>query len=161
MIIIGVAVALFLLAFLTKRRFGVLGLGLAAGALLANSWTTWLADALTAQGIAIDGFSNHNLAAIILIIAPALILLGGGPKYHKPMAAVIGGLGFAVMGFLLTLSLLQGSINTTDQATKQLIAFTSQYQSGLVALGVVIAVIDMFLAQGKKSGHGKKKHAAH
>ena len=43
-IILGIAVVLFILAFLTKRRFGVLGLGLAAGVVLSQLWAVTLVD---------------------------------------------------------------------------------------------------------------------
>lgn len=158
LILAAIAVALFALAFLTKRRFGVLGLGLSAGALLSGSWSGQVATFFTQQGITISGFSTQALAVCLLTLAPALLLLIGGPTYSKKMLALVGSAGFALLGLLLVL----GSITPLTNAptnVQNILDLATTYQPGLVALGVALAVIDMFLA--RSPGKFSRKHDKH
>ncbi len=157
LILIAVTAILFILAFATKRRFGVLGLGLAAGAVLAGSWSVLLGDFLASNHLFVTGITETNLAAVLLIIAPALVLLLGGPTYKKPLAGLLGAAGFALLGLLLTLGSIQDSIVATG-TLKQVLIFANQYQPGLVAVGVTIAVIDMFMARGSGFKRSYDRH---
>lgn len=152
-IILAATVLLFVLAFVTKRRFGALGLGLAAGAVISNSWSNNLASFFAHHGIVASGLSAISIATIVLTLAPALLLLLGGPTYKKPLSAILGGVGFALLGLLLVLGQINAQLSANG-SLHNILSFLNTYQSGLVAIGVAIAVVDMFLARTPK--HSKR-----
>jgi len=157
-ILVAILLALFALAFVTKRRFGVLGLGLAAGVVLQQLLGSGLADILESRNVPIEPLSYNTAAQVFLILAPALILLIGGPKYHDNKGAVIGSLLFAFLATLFVLGPLTKDLPTLDANVKVVLDFIAQWQNILVAGGVAIAVVDMFLAHGPKlpsKGHNK------
>jgi len=99
-VLITVFVVLYMAAFVTRRRFGVLGLALAAGVVLAQNATTIVAQFLGQQGLIFPQTNATATASILLTIMPALVLLAGGPSYGSKRAAMIGAAGFAA--FALT-----------------------------------------------------------
>jgi len=157
-IIIGLAIALFLLAFLTKRRFGVLGLGLAAGLVLAQLWSVDAALFLQSQNITLTPLTYGTAAQVALILLPALLLLCAGPKYHDKKGAMIGSLGFALLAVLFVIEPLSRDFAVAGDSSPVL-DFITRWQSALVAIGVALAVVDTLLAHGPKVG--RKKHDKH
>lgn len=159
LILAGIAGLLFALAFVTKRRFGVLGLGLSAGALLSGTWSPQVANFLESQHIQTSDFSVQIIAVCLLTLAPALLLLIGGPTYHKKMLALIGSLGFALLGILLVLGPISPLIDAPSNV-QNVLELAAKYQPGLVALGVALAVVDMFLARSP-GRFGRGRHTSH
>ena len=102
-VILVVAIALFGIAFVTRRRFGILGLALASGVVLAQSATSYVGDFLEQQGLPVAPLSYNDTATIILIMIPSFILLAGGPTYSSKKMALVGAFGYALLGtfFLL------------------------------------------------------------
>lgn len=156
-IIVAVLLALFALAFLTRRRFGVLGLALAAGVLLAQHADEAIADAIQIAGVPVEPFTYKAAAGIILTLLPALLLMIGGPKYLDKRAAIIGAVAFALLGTLLILGPLTTALPTLDFAVKSSLDTIAQYQSGIIAGAIAIAVLDTILLHGAKpiGKHGK------
>ena len=69
------------LAFVLNRRFGMLALSLAVGALLAELWAEWLAGVIGGLGVSnVAGLPNGVVATIILTVGPLVLLLVTGPK---------------------------------------------------------------------------------
>jgi hypothetical protein len=158
-IIVAIALALFSLAFITKRRFGVLGLGLAAGAVLAEEWSRDVGRFLEATDSPVEPLSVTTAATVILILVPALLLLIGGPKYAERRGALIGSLLFALLGTMLLIGPLTTDLPTMDGGVKPALDFVAKWQNLLIAGGIAIAIVDMLSAHGPKlSGRGKSKH---
>jgi hypothetical protein len=160
MALVILAIILFVLfgiSFLSKRRFGTLGLGLAAGALLASELSREMALFLQQFNISLLDFSSVALASMILILLPPLVLLVSGPVYENKKTALIGSLAFALMGTMLMMGPISTGFPMTDRNTSELFNFTAMYESRLVASGVVLAVIDSWLTHNFKP-LGKKKH---
>lgn len=160
-ILIGIALALFALVFVTRRRFGVLGLGLTAGVILQQLLGATVADFLESQGLPIEPLSYATAAQIFLILLPPLILLAGGPKYHDSRGALVGSLAFSLLATLFILGPLTRDLPTLDEGVKVVLDFIAEWRNVLVAGGVIAAVIDMFLAHGPKLPHrssGKGHH---
>lgn len=156
-IIVAVLLALFALAFLTKRRFGVLGLALAAGALLAANADDMMADFLQIGGIPVEPFSYNTAAIMFLTLLPALLLMLGGPKYTEKRTAFVGAVAFALLGTLLLLGPLTTTLPTLEPSIKATLDTIAQYQSGIIATAIAIAVLDtIFMHTAKPIGkHGK------
>jgi hypothetical protein len=153
--VLSIMVGLFFIAFVTKRRFGVLGLGLSAGALLSSNWNQQMAAFLERNELLVPGATSDVLASCLLILLPAILLLFGGPKYTKSHAVFIGSLGFALMAGLLLLGPMSILIEPKG-IVGDILKFVAEYQSGLVALGVAFAIMDMLLIHGPKFGRHKE-----
>ncbi len=149
---------LFSLAYMTRRRFGVLGLGLAAGTVLARSIAPPVADYFKQADLPVAPLSYDTAAVVILSLLPALLLLAGGPVYGSKRATIIGGLLFAVLGTLLILGPLTTSLPTLDNGVRQVLVATADWQDYIIAGGIGIAVADMLLMRKTPAHDKKSKH---
>lgn len=158
-IILVVLLALFGLAFVTKRRFGVLGLALAAGVVLAQNASVFVAGYIKSQSLSVEPLSYSSVATIALILAPALILLAGGPTYNSKRAATVGAVGFALLGTLFLLGPLTTDLPSTDSAVRNVLNIIARYQNIIVICALVLALIDTYMVHGGIAAHhDKKKH---
>lgn len=157
-IMLVIAVSLFALAFFTRRRFGLLGLGLAAGLVLSEQVSGQVAEFLKLWDFPVAPLSHKSAAIVLLILAPALILLLAGPKYADKRAAIISGAAFGVVGTVLLLAPLSMSLPLTDAAILPMLSQIALYTPTIVAAGVVAAVFDLMHAHGKKPLDKKRKH---
>ncbi|HSE60754.1 MAG TPA: hypothetical protein VLA88_00500 [Candidatus Saccharimonadales bacterium] len=148
---------LFLLSFLTRRRFGVLGLGLAAGSLLALHWTGTLTPFIEKQGFTLVVPPLSIVVQSALILAPPLVLLASGPTYSKMLWRLLGSLAFAA----LALAFLRSSIGSSlqlDGPGLTIYNHLKEYESLIIVAGLVAAIVDMFLTRKPKGKDGKKAH---
>ena len=136
-----VALALFAVAYVSRRRFGIVGLALAAGSLLAGYMTKDLSKLIAQYGIPVEPLSAISAASIILTLLPAFVLLFGGPHYKKRNDAMVGAVGFAVMAMLLILEPLTSSL-PPDRLMQPFLNWVSSYSSVLLAVVVAAAVVD-------------------
>lgn len=158
-VILVVAVALFGIAFFTKRRFGILGLALTAGVVLAQSATRYVADFFESQNLPVEPLSYHSAATVLLILLPALILLAGGPTYASKKAAVVGALGFALLGTFFLLGPLTTALPTSDLSVREALIKIAQSQDIIIIVALVLALIDTFMVHGAAGRHRKaSKH---
>lgn len=139
-----IALALFGLAFLSRRRFGVLGLALTAGALLASQMTKDLSRLIAQYDIPVEPLSTISAASIFLTLLPALVLLLSGPSYKKRKQAIIGAIAFTVMAMLLILGPLTSSM-PPDKLMEPFVRWVAEYSSLLLAIGIGAAVTDVWM----------------
>ena len=159
MVLLALAATLFGLAFLTKRRYGVLGLGLAGGLVLSQQISKDFAALLQSLDVPVEPLPFTAAATAVLILAPAFIMLFSGPKYTDKRYAIAGSLSFAVFGAVLLLAPLVTSLSFSDRATIQpLITMIALNSPLIISAGVIAAVVDMMHAQGKSPLGKKSKH---
>src|SRR5438045_8297956 len=96
-------IVLFCFSFFTKRRFGVLGLGLTAGALLSSNWSDSLTPFLVNQGINIVSPPMSALVQTGLIVLPPFLLFLNGPSYTKMWQRLLGSALFTLLAFTFLL----------------------------------------------------------
>ena len=146
---------LFGLAFVTKRRLGPLGLALAAGLVLSMHWASTLTPFLEKQGVVSVVPPLGSIVAMALVLTPAIIvLLMGGPTYTKAWQRVIGGVVFAVLAILFMLEPLGTALRLEGQGAA-IYSFLVKYQSILIVVGIVAAIVDTILTR-KLGGRSKK-----
>jgi hypothetical protein len=150
-IIYGVTLLLlFGLAYFTKRRFGVLGLALAAGAMLSNLWAQQLTPLVKSTGIDIAVPPLATVVAVILVLLPAVLLLASGPTYHNKTEQIIGATLFAMLAVALLIEPL-GSGLVLQGDSKQVYDWFFQNRVYIVTLGLIAALVDLLFA--KTAGH--------
>lgn len=156
LVIIGIILlGFFTLAYVTKRRFGVLGLGLAAGMLLAQHASKTLAEFFVLNSVPVAPFTPLVLATVVLTLLPALLLLIGGPVYSKKLPTIIGAVGFGLLATLLVLGPLTMALPTEDATIRQLLAVIADYESGIITAAIAVAVVDTILQHSKKAAPEK------
>lgn len=158
-VIAVITLLLFCAAFFTQRRFGVLGLALAAGVVLAQNGSVMLGDLMQKQNFSVEPLTYSSAATIFLILAPALILLFGGPTYSDKRSAFVGSLGFALLGIFFLLGPLTTALPTTDETVRDVLVKVSQSQNVIVILALLLALIDTFMVHGPIGHHRRSsKH---
>jgi hypothetical protein len=143
LIIIG---ALFATAFFTKRRFGVLGLALAAGAMLSGLWVGDLTPIIANAGIIIIRPPLHSVVSAVLILLPALVLLASGPTYKAMYQRIIGAAAFAVLATALLLESL-GAALVIDDVGKPVYEFFVQNRVIIITICLILAILDLLVAR--------------
>lgn len=146
---------LFILSFFMRRRFGVLGLALAAGVIISQSWAEKLTPLIQQQGI--DSMAPPLLVIVQagLVVTPAILLLFSGPTYHQKIPRLVGSLLFALLASTFLLSILGGFMQFDEVSLPIYKAFT-EVQQVIVAVCLVIAVIDVLTTQTHHKKHGRK-----
>lgn len=149
-------VALFALAYLTRRRFGVLGLALCAGSLLSTSWASTLTPWVESHGI---DFVSPPLSAVVstlLILGPALLLLFSGPTYSSHIQRIAGAAAFALLAFVFLLQPI-GIAFVFDESTSQFYNTIQQSSNLIIVVGILVALGDMLITRtphhAKRSAH--------
>lgn len=158
-VLLVIGLILFGLAFLTKRRYGVLGLGLTAGLVLSQEVSKEFAELLQYADVPVDPLPFVAAANMILILLPALVLLISGPRYTDRRYAIIGSVLFAVYGVVLLLPALVPNLPLADRtAIQPLISMLAANTSTIIAIGVTAAVVDVMHSHGKSLSGKKGKH---
>lgn len=161
MVTIGLFVALglvlFGLAFMTRRRFGVLGLALAAGSLLSSMWATPLITMIESTNPALSGIAIAGYVAAALVLLPAVLLLFSGPAYKGTHGRLTGALLFAVFALIL-ISAPLGSALILDDMGRMIYDALQQYQTYIVTVGVALAVLDLLAVHATGGHQAKSKH---
>lgn len=150
------ALALFVGAFLSRRRFGLLGLALTAGSTLSSIWSYDAGLVVSSTGLVPDGPLTNAVALSLIVLLPAIILLFHGYTYKENVARVIGSLLFTLLalaflvepiGFALPLEGVAADVYNWLVANKEVI----------ISIGVVLAIVDLFFTKPKILEKDKKR----
>lgn len=146
---------LFALAFLTKRRFGVLGLALAAGSMLSDLWAETLTPIVAEAGVSVDVPPLITVVSVGLVLLPAILLLFSGPSYKEMAPRIVGALLFASLAFALVIEPLGSALVLQDQG-KQVYDFVASNRVYIVTIGLAIALLDILATRTSKHGRVSK-----
>lgn len=150
-IFLVIIAALFALAFFTKRRFGVLGLALSAGAMLSTLWVGDLTPIIADAGIILIKPPLQSVVAGSLILLPALLLLSSGPAYKPGYQRLLGAAAFAVLAATLLLESL-GSALMIEDIGKPVYELLVEYKVVIVTMCLALAIIDLLIARTPRRG---------
>ncbi|HEY8992345.1 MAG TPA: hypothetical protein VIM37_00680 [Candidatus Microsaccharimonas sp.] len=145
-ILVAIIVALFVGAFLSKRRFGVLGLGLAAGAIISPIWGINAGFVVSSTGLVQEGPVVNAIALSALILIPAVLFMFHGYTYKHIFGRVVGSLLFT----LLAAAFLVGPIGATMTLTGpvgNVYQWLVSNQELIVSIGVALVIVDFLLAK--------------
>ena len=148
-----VAAILFALPFFTKRRLGVLGLSLAAGAMLSQLWGGNVTPIVASTGIILVRPPLESVVAATIILLPAVLLLVSGPTYSSFIQRVVGSLTFTLLAMALLLPSL-GSALVIDGVGKPVYGFLVAQQTLIVTVCLLLSLADIGLSQMRKN-HSK------
>jgi len=146
LILIG---ALFATAYFTKRRFGVLGLALAAGAMLSTLWVGNLTPIIANAGIILVKPPLESVVGAALILLPAVLLLSSGPTYKSFSQRLVGSFAFAILAIALLLQPL-GSALVIDGVGQSVYTFFLNNRAIIVTVCLALAVLDLLVTKNSK-----------
>jgi hypothetical protein len=142
--------SLFAAAYFTKRRFGVLGLALAAGAMLSSLWVGDLTPIIAQAGIILVRPPLESVVSAGLILFPALLLLTSGPSYKANLQRLIGASAFAILAVALLLEPL-GSALVIDGIGQSVYDFFVHNRVFIITICLILAIIDLFMTKTPKA----------
>lgn len=149
-----VGILLFFLAYVTKRRFGVLGLALAAGYVLQRLWElelpVWARQLQIPNELVV---SPVTLLGLTIVLLPSIILLFGGPTYKTIRGRLVGSVGYALLALVFCIGPLSNSLALLGDG-KVVFDFVMTYRDYIMTGALVLAVVDMFHVH-VKSGRSK------
>ena len=157
-ILAAVALALFFGAFISKRRFGLLGLALTAGATLSTIWSYNAGLVVAATGVVPDGVITQAIAQSLVVLLPAILLLFHGYSYKGVVGRIVGALLFTVLALAFLVEPLSYAL-PLDGTGGLVYSTIRQYKDIIISTGVIVAVIDLFFTKpAHLAEKSKKKH---
>ncbi|MDN5275488.1 MAG: hypothetical protein JWN33_137 [Candidatus Saccharibacteria bacterium] len=156
-VFIALAVFLFLAAFLTKRRFGLLGLALAAGATLSMLWIDEAGELVAMIGLFPISPLTNAVTLGLLVLLPAILLLFHGYSYKRLPGRIIGATLFTLLALAFLVDPLQFALQL-DGVGGTVYRWLQEYKDVIIGLGMVIAVVDLFLTKPAPAPEKKGKH---
>lgn len=155
-ICITVAIALFIGAFITKRRFGLLGLALAAGSLLSGIWGYDIVLMANGFGVPNTPLSTAVIASVIVIL-PAFVLLFHGYSYKNHIARLFGAFLFMILALAFLIDPL-GHILMPVGFGADVYNWLVNYKTLIIGAGLILAILDLFLTRPVGLNEKKSKH---
>ena len=146
---------LFLLAYMTRRRFGVLTLALAAGSILADLWSSEATPYVANLGIVIIRPPLVDVVAVILTLAPSLILLFSGPAASNKFQRIGGSVIFAVLAVVSMFEPLENAL-VVDEFGKQIVSRINASYAIIVTVCLVLSIIDVLQTHVRRNESKKK-----
>jgi len=154
-VLIGLVLALFAASFFSKRRFGLLGLALTAGATLSSIWSYDAGLIVSSTGLVPVGPLTNAVALSIVVLLPAILLLFHGYSYKGIFPRIIGSLLFTILAIAFLLEPIGFALpleGTSAFVYKQAL----EYKNIIISVGVVLAIVDLFFT---KPAHIAEKHS--
>lgn len=152
-ICLAFAVLIFVAAFITKRRFGLLGLALAAGSILSGIWGYDIGLEASVFG-APSGAMTTALVSCLIILFPAGILLFYGDKYKSLAGRVIGAVLFTLLAVAFLIEPLSHAIAQQGFGS-EVFSWLVNNRNTVIGAGLTIAIFDLILT---KPAHFPSKH---
>lgn len=142
--------ALFALPFLTKRQFGMPGLALAAGAMLASLWVGDVTPLIAQAGVVIIQPPLESIVTVALTILPAVLLLPASPSASTPFQRIIGSALFALLAVALLLPAIHSAL-VIDESGMPVYEFFAQNRAAIVTIGLMAALFDILAKKRTKA----------
>lgn len=154
----GIALLLFAGAFISKRRFGLLGLALTAGATISTIWDYTAGLVVSGTGLVPNGPITQAATQSLIVLLPAILLLFHGYSYKNIISRIIGSLLFAILALAFLVEPI-GYALPLDGLGANIYHQIVNYKDVIISAGVVLAVVDIFFTKPAHLAEKKgKKH---
>lgn len=140
-----IAAVLFCVVFVSKRRFGLLGLALAAGSILSSIWGVNEGAIMSALGLHATSFVLVIVRGAVVLL-PAVVAMFYVSSYKKMFSRLVGAMLFTVLALAFLIEPLGNLFVISGQAA-DIYKILSASQSTVIGLGLAAAVVDLGLAR--------------
>jgi len=144
-----IAIVLFISSYVTKRRFGLLGLALAAGATLSGIWDYEAGLIVGSLGILPAGSLATAVALSAIVMLPAAVLLFHGYSYKSFIGRTVGAFLFTMLSLAFLVEPL-GYVLSVEGFGADAYRYLIDYKDTIIGIGMIIAVADLFLTKPAK-----------
>jgi hypothetical protein len=146
--------SLIVIGHLTKRRFGLLVIGLILGYLISINAGQIIAGQIATQGVKLESPPLLVVTGVGLVLFPSILMAFVGPVHYKMHHRWVTAIGYAFAGTFF--SLLTIAQNATDMITKGSISgMVLEYRSIILVAVALLALFDIFMIHSTK--HRKKE----
>ncbi len=139
---IVVAAVLFIGSFMAKRRFGLLGLAIAAGSILSGIWSYGVELMVGGVGLPSGPLTTAVVQSTIIIL-PAGVLLFHGYTYKTLFGRVIGAGLFAILATAFLIEPL-GHVLMPHGLGANIYSWLVDNRDMIIGVGLTLAVLDLF-----------------
>lgn len=153
----ALAVVFFVSAFITRRRFGLLGLALAAGSILSGIWSYDAGLVVSSVGIFPSGPLTTAVTLSAIVLLPAGILLFHGYTYKSLVGRIVGAALFTLLALAFLVEPL-GYALTLEGVGADVYTWLVQNRQIIIGIGLAIAVVDLFFTKPAHMADKKSKH---
>ena len=157
-VLAAVFVALFVGSFISKRRFGLLGLALTAGATISTIWSYDAGLIVSSLGVLPEGPITQAVTLSLIVLLPALLLLFHGYAYKNMVSRVLGSLMFAVLGLSFLVEPI-GYALPLEGIGADVFNQINTYKEAIISVGIILAIVDLFFT--KPAHHAEKAGKKH
>jgi len=154
----GLAILLFAGSFISKRRFGLLGLALTAGATLSTIWSYEAGLVVSATGLVPEGAITQAATQSLVVLLPAILLLFHGYAYKNVVSRIIGSLLFTLLALAFLVEPI-GYALPLDGVGNMVYSTIKEYKDVIISVGVILAIVDLFFT--KPAHLAAKSHKKH
>lgn len=149
---------LFAGAFISKRRFGLLGLALTAGATISTIWEYDAGLLISSTGLVPNGPVTQAVTLSLIVLLPAILVLFHGYTYKNIFSRMIGSLLFAGLALAFLVEPI-GYILPLEGLGADVYNQVKNYKDVIISAGVILAVADLFFTKPAKAPEKEgKKH---
>ncbi len=141
-ILLIIAAIFFVTTYFTKRRFGVLGLALAAGSMVSTLWSGEVTAFIEGAGIELLAPPLSSVVEASIVLLPAILLLFSGPSYSKRWQRLVGSAVFTLLAITFLLTPF-GSSLSLDENSMKVYNFLVSNSSLIITLGLAYALYDI------------------
>ncbi|HJM04620.1 MAG TPA: hypothetical protein QF549_03230 [Candidatus Saccharimonadaceae bacterium] len=156
LVFLAVAIALFVGAFISKRRFGLLGLALTAGATLSTLWSYDAGLLIASTGLVPAGPITNAVALSLVVLLPAIVLLFHGYTYKNLVSRILGALLFTVLALAFLMEPLSFALPLSGSAA-DVYNTVESYRGAIISVGVILAVVDLFFTKPAKNERDRRR----
>lgn len=154
----GVGIILFAGAFISRRRFGLLGLALTAGATVSTIWDYTAGLMVSGTGLVPEGPITQAVTLSLIVLLPAILLLFHGYAYKNSIGRLFGSFCFTILALAFLVEPIGYALPLEGVGATVYNQFV-EYKDLIISGGVILAVVDIFFtkpaAAVEKAG---KKH---
>lgn len=151
-----IAFVLFMAAFVARRRFGLLALAMAAGSILSGIWGYNAGLVASVLGIPSGPITSSIILALIILL-PAGVLLFHGYTYKTLIGRIVGASLFTLLAFAFLIEPL-GHVLVLHGTGANIYALLIDNRSDIIGIGLIVAVVDLFLTKPARSRHDRHEH---
>jgi len=151
-----VSAFLFFVVFITKRKFGLLGLALAAGSILSSLWVEKAGYTLGMLNVTASLLVISLISALIILL-PAMLLIFHDVRYRTFFGRVVGAGLFTLLALAFLIDPI-GRVLIPQGASAVIYSCLVVNNHTIIAVCLILAIIDLLIPKHKKS---HEKHEGH
>ena len=151
-----IAVISFTVVFITKKRFGLLGLTLAAGSMMSVAWTGYAERLVSYVGI-IGSPMVSTTIALAIVLAPSIVLLLHGHTNKTLIGRIVSATLFSVLATVLLIEPMS-RVFIPQSVGVDIYNLVLNNRSLIISICLTVAVIDLFFTKPASTHEKKSKH---